>query len=84
MLVIKQAMVPIDFHSISFLTMEVNGDQQLSGSSEFSQISFFVFNIGKKLIQTWGWVNDDKTLLFGWMVDVHHKSVHPKCCTLVF
>ncbi len=29
MLVIKQLMVPIDFHSISFPTMEVNGDQQL-------------------------------------------------------
>ncbi len=33
MLVIKQSMVPIDFHSISFPTMEVNGDQQLFGSS---------------------------------------------------
>ncbi len=29
MLVIKQLIVPIDFHSISFPTMEVNGDQQL-------------------------------------------------------
>ncbi len=30
MLVIKQLTVPIDFHSISFPTMEFNGDQQLS------------------------------------------------------
>ncbi len=34
--VIKQLMlVPIDFHSISFPTMEVNGDQQLFGSSKY-------------------------------------------------
>ncbi len=26
---------PIDFHSISFPTMEVNGDQQLFGSSKY-------------------------------------------------
>ncbi len=37
--------VPIDFHSISFLTMEVNRDQQLFGSSEFFKISSFMFNI---------------------------------------
>ncbi len=35
MLVIKHLMVPIDFHSISFPTMEVNGDQQLFGSSKY-------------------------------------------------
>ncbi len=79
MLVIKQMLVSIDFHSIFFLTMEVNGDQQLFGSSEFFQISYFVFNIGKKLIQTWGWVNDDKTFIFGWMVDVQYII---RVCTL--
>ncbi len=35
MLVINQLMVPIDFHSISFPTMEVNEDQQQFGSSKF-------------------------------------------------
>ncbi len=34
----------IDFNSISFLTMDVNGDQQLFGSSKFFKIPF-VFNI---------------------------------------
>ncbi len=53
MLVIKQLMVPIDFHSISFPIMEVNGEQQLFGSSKFFKISSFVFNIRKKLIQVW-------------------------------
>ncbi len=45
MLVIKQLMVPIDFHSIYFPIMEVNGDQQLFGSLKFFKISYFVFNI---------------------------------------
>ncbi len=31
MLVSKQLLVPIDFHSIDKHTMEVNGDQQLFG-----------------------------------------------------
>ncbi len=43
MLVIKQLMVSIDFYSISFPTMQVNGDQQLFGSSKY--IYIFVFNI---------------------------------------
>ncbi len=51
MLVIKQLMVPIDFYS--FPTMEVNGDQQLFGSSEFFKISYFVFYIRQKLMQVW-------------------------------
>ncbi len=49
-LVIKQLMVPIDFHSMSFPTVEVNGDQQLFLSSKYFKISSFVFNIRKKLI----------------------------------
>ncbi len=36
---------PHDFHSILCPTMEVNGDQQLFGSSKFFKISSFVFNI---------------------------------------
>ncbi len=33
MLVVEQLTVPIDYHSISF-SMEVNGEQQLFGSSK--------------------------------------------------
>ncbi len=33
-----------------FPYMEVNGDQQLFGSSKFFRISSYVFNIRKKLI----------------------------------
>ncbi len=50
MLVIKQLIVPIDFHSIYFPTMEFNGDQQLFGSSKYFKTSF-LFYIRKKLIQ---------------------------------
>ncbi len=45
----------VDFQSISFLTMEVIGDQQLFGYSKFFKISSFVFNIRKKLIQVVFW-----------------------------
>ncbi len=44
MLAIKQLMVSIDIHSISFPTMEVNGEQQLFGSSELFKISSPVLN----------------------------------------
>ncbi len=49
MLVITQLMVHVDFHSISFPMMEVNGEQQLFGSLKFFEISSFVVNIWKKL-----------------------------------
>ncbi len=52
MLAMKQ-LFPIHFHSIYFPTMEVNGDQQLFGSSKLFKISSFVFNIKKRLIQVW-------------------------------
>ncbi len=48
MLVFKQFMVPIDFHYISLSTIEVNGNQQLFGSSKFFKIYIFMFNIRKE------------------------------------
>ncbi len=49
----KQLLVAIDFHSIVFFcTIEVNGYRQLFGAVFFN-ISSFVFNISKKLIQVW-------------------------------
>ncbi len=44
MLETKQLKVPIDFYSIYFPTMEVNGDQQLFGSLKSFKISSFVLN----------------------------------------
>ncbi len=46
MLVIKELIVSIDIHYNYFPTVEVSGDQQLFGSSK---ISYFVFNIKKKM-----------------------------------
>ncbi len=50
--------------------MEVNRDQQSFGSSKFFKISYFVFNIRKKLIQVWNdmRVNDDKSFILGWTI----------------
>ncbi len=56
MLVIKQLLVPINFHSISFPTMEVNLNQQLFGSLKLFKILHIFFNVRKKLVQvgtTW-------------------------------
>ncbi len=60
MLVIKQLMVPIDFHSIYVPTMELSVDQQVFSSSKFFKISCFVFNIKNKLIQVWNDVRVSK------------------------
>ncbi len=51
---------------ISFPTMEVNGDQQLFGSSTFFKISSFVLNIRNKRIQ----VCNDRRASKWWQ---HHK-----------
>ncbi len=66
-------MVPIDFHSIPFPSIEVNGNKQLLGYSEFFKKIYFVFNI-RRCETTYGWVNDDKIFTFGWTV--------PLTCTI--
>ncbi len=53
MLVIKQWMVPIDFNSIIFPTIEVDGDQQLFDSSEFFKI--FCVQHKKETYTGFGW-----------------------------
>ncbi len=63
MLVISQLMVPIDFLSISFPTMEVSVENQLFGSSTFFKISSQERN-SYRFGMTWGWVNDYRILIF--------------------
>ncbi len=53
--------------------MEVNGDQQLFGSSKFFQISSFVFNIRKKLIQVW---NVRLLLLLFFLIVMQQREAH--------
>ncbi len=69
MLVFKQFMVPIDFHYISLSTIEVNGNQQLFGSSKFFKIYIFYVQHKKRNVYRFGttreWVNDDKMFISG-------------------
>ncbi len=37
-LAVKQLMAPVDFYSIYFHTIDINGDQQLFSSSKFFEI----------------------------------------------
>ncbi len=52
-MLIKQLTVSIDFHRLSFQTMEVNGYQQLFGYQNY----YFVFNRKKKFGTTPVWSN---------------------------
>ncbi len=64
MLVIKQLVVPIDFHCFSLTIMEVIGDQQL-----FDYFKILSFVLHK--IETYTGlerVNDDNIFFFGWTV----------------
>ncbi len=63
MLVIKQLLVPIDFNSISFPTLDVSGNQQLFSSSEILQSIFFL--LCSKGLEGHEWVNDDKMFILG-------------------
>ncbi len=77
MLVIKQLMVPIDLHSISFPTTEVNG-VPTTVWFKILQISYFVF------ATKWGWASDDNIFIFGWtnplkwLYNVINGMVHTK------
>ncbi len=67
----------IDFHSIFFPTMEVNGAPKQPGyklSSKYlplcsaEQINLYRFGT------TWGWVNDDRIFVFGWTIPLIVKK----------
>jgi len=52
-------LVPIDFHSIFFPTMEVNGDQQLSSYQHSSKCIILCSNDQRNTYKsrtTWGWI----------------------------
>ncbi len=61
--------VAIDFHSIFFHTMEVNGYQQLFGNQHSSKYLLCSTEERKSGFETtWGWVNDDRIKNFGWTI----------------
>ncbi len=78
----------IDFHSIFFPTMEVNGAPKQPGyklSSEYPLCSAeqrHSYRFGT----TWGWVNDDRIFIFGWTIPLMSHNISSFCTivTLLF
>ncbi len=83
MLVTKQLLVNIDFHLILlffiFLSMEVNGYQQLFGYSHFSKYLLLCsaeercsYRFGTSL----GWENDDRIFIFWWTFPLNKNEIY--------
>ncbi len=61
----------IDFHSIFFPTMEVNGAPKQPGyklSSKYLPLCSAEQRHSYRFGTTWGWVNDDRIFIFGWTI----------------
>ncbi len=61
----------IDFHSIFFPTMEVNGAPKQPGykrSSKYLPLCSAEQRNWYRFGSTWGWVNDDRIFIFGWTI----------------
>ncbi len=61
----------IDFHSIFFPTMEVNGAPKQPGyklSSKYLPLCLAEQRNSYRFGTTWGWVNDDRIFIFGWTI----------------
>ncbi len=61
----------IDFHSIFFSTMEVNGAPKQPGyklSSKYIPLCSAEQRNSYRFGTTWGWVNDDRIKIFGWTI----------------
>ncbi len=67
----------IDFHSRKKNTMEVNGDPELlcfTHASEYLPLCSAEQRNSYRFRTTWGWVNDDRIVIFGWTIPLR------KCC----
>ncbi len=61
----------IDFHSIFFPTIEVNGAPKQPGyklSSKYLPLCSAEQTHSYRFGTTWGWVNDDRIFIFGWTI----------------
>ncbi len=61
----------IDFHSIFFSYMKVNGAPKQPGyklSSEYLPLCLAEQRNSYRFGTTWGWVNDDRIFIFGWTI----------------
>ncbi len=64
----------IDFHSIFFPTMEVNGAPKQPGyklSSKYLPLCSAEQRNSYRFGTTWGWVNDDRIFIFGWTIPLN-------------
>ncbi len=72
----------IDFHSILFPTMEVNGAPKQPGyklSSKYLPLCSAEKRNSYRFVTTWGWVNDDTIFIFGWTIplNLHEANNRP-------
>ncbi len=71
MWVTEQFWGTIDFHSIFFPAMEVNGAPKQPGYKLFSKylpLCLAEQRNSYRFGTTWGWVNDDRIFIFGWTI----------------
>ncbi len=64
----------IDFHSIFFPTMEINGAPNQPGyklSSKYIPLCSAEQRNSYRFGTTWGWVNDDRIFIFGWTIPLN-------------
>ncbi len=65
----------IDFHSIYFLTMEVNPELLcLPHSSEYLPLCSAEKRHPYRFGTTWGWVSDDRIFIFGWTIPLINRD----------
>ncbi len=67
----EQVWGTIDFHSMFFPTMEVNGAPKQPGyklSSKYLPLCSAEQRHSYRFGTTWGWVNDDRIFIFGWTI----------------
>ncbi len=69
----------IDFHSIFFPPMEVNGAPKQPGyklSSKYLPLCLAEHINSYRFGTTWGWVNDDRIFIFGWTIPLSGQWKH--------
>jgi len=78
--IIIRILVSVDFHCTRILVTCFGQCEPKLWLPNFLEISYFVFHRRKKVLQsygfgtTWGWVNDDRTVIFGWTIPLTLKQ----------
>ncbi len=67
----------IDFHSIFFTTLEVNGAPKQAAyklSSKYLPLCSVEQRHSYRFGPSWGWVNDDRIFIFGWTIPLKQEK----------